>query len=170
MKIVILDPKQMRYAKKIAENRNDKKEGVKSRRINQNISDYAIHFYGAIGEVAFAELIGLNVDSKFNPNGGDEGYDFDVNGLKIDVKYSRDPRGSLLFKNKAGFKADVAVFTRSLVRTETAAVQVVGWTTKDYFFRNCEEVDLGRGKTLLIRNNKLFNMESLQKRIAGGET
>lgn len=162
MKIIMLSHNKIREAQKLADQRNNKKVGVKSHRINDGVSDYAIHFYGILGEMAVAEWLGLNIDSTHNPNGGDPGYDFKYNNLKVDVKYSRDPRGCLLFKNKARFRADIAVFTRALVRNESGVVQIVGWVPKDYFLKNCEEVNLGKGKTLLIRNNKLLDTDLLK--------
>ena len=83
--IVNLTNKEVDYGLAIAEKRNNKPSHT-NKAFNGN--SLLIHQVGVIGEIAFAKQFGLSIDDTTRP-GGDSGYDFVMDGNKIEVK-SRD--------------------------------------------------------------------------------
>lgn len=76
----------------------------------------------AIAERAAARAFGI--DLGVLSVGPDLGYDFEVDGVRFDAKFTRYPNGRLIFKTFDSFKADAAVLVRS--STEPLTVEIVG--------------------------------------------
>lgn len=98
---------------KLASERNANKErhGVRTRKVDNDLSDEEMHYIGLKAEYAIAKLLGVD----FNPENmlsGDGGTDIIYRGLTVDVKYSQ-----LDLKFRPGtFLADVAILTQPLQR------------------------------------------------------
>lgn len=86
------------------------------------------HLAGLKGEIAFANIYGLDLDKKHYPS-GDLGYDFLLDsGLKIDVKTRQQDSGDDLALNSDSLSSVIAdVFI--LVHEEGVdTVSLIGWT------------------------------------------
>lgn len=100
---------------KLAEERNSNKEdhGIKTRKIDTQVSDLEMHYIGMKAEYAAAKLIGAD----FNPENmlaGDNGVDFTYRGLTVDVKLSQ-----MDLKFRPGtFLADIAILVQPLMTGE----------------------------------------------------
>lgn len=147
----------------LAKMRNTKKENVKSRRIDQNRSDYDIHFMGLLGEMAVAKYLGIGVDVNHNINGGDKGNDFIYQGKKVDVKYTDEIDNPLLvFNNLYRFKSTFAILTRPVEKHCRHRVLIEGWTDKHHFRELAFKKDFGYGNRCCLERQNLFNIEILK--------
>lgn len=76
---------QLESATRIAEQRARSYRQIDGGRICGTLSNAEAHEIGVIGELAFADLYDTQLDDQIYER-GDEGYDFDVNNCKIDIK------------------------------------------------------------------------------------
>ena len=96
----------------LAEKRNSNKEshGVRTKKIDTQVSDLEMHYIGMKAEYAASNLIGAD----FNPENtlaGDKGVDFIYRGLTVDVKLSQ-----MDLKFRPGtFLADLAILVQPLM-------------------------------------------------------
>jgi hypothetical protein len=96
----------------LAEKRNSNKEshGVRTKKIDTQVSDLEMHYIGMKAEYAASKLIGAD----FNPENmlaGDNGVDFIYRGLTVDVKLSQ-----MDLKFRPGtFLADIAILVQPLM-------------------------------------------------------
>jgi len=113
---------------------------------------------GALGEIAFARLLGLLVN---DVPGGDPGYDFRLpTGLTIDVKAITDEHRGLLVPKQARAGA----YVLALVDYDSDMVEFVGWTTGG------TGVQIGTASSswsrhYLVDRGMLWPIETLKERI-----
>lgn len=87
------------------------------------------HFLGAVGEAAFLKDVGQSI-KKIGSQGTDPGWDFEISGVKVDIKTKDWPKDDIHFLIKEGrLFADVYVGYRWDEKTRTATY--LGWATKD---------------------------------------
>ena len=90
------------------------------------------HFIGLLGEFAFAERYGLEVDVKIRPK-GDNYRDFivrlnDQKTITLDVKTSQ--KAQFIFVKEWEIKKCSDILILAKIFYETKEVQFIGWTTK----------------------------------------
>ena len=117
---------------------------VKTQRVDQKRDDFAITREGMAGEWAVGKIIDTPVNLELH-QGGDQGYDFEYRGVKIDVKTSR--ARYLLFRSLAHFKADLAVFARYL---NDYQVELVGAITRAEFVAVHQLKNFGYGDNCVV--------------------
>jgi len=162
-----LEREDIEECRRLAKMRNTKKEGVQSTNNNPHTTDFQIHFYGVIGEYAFSKITGYPMDYSHNPDGGDPGYDFEINGYKIDIKYSKHGK-YLGFSRKDKFKADIAVLVKPVnPKIPFMELKIVGWCTREDFMEKSEPIDLGFSRIVGIPTRNLRNYNTLQRIIGG---
>jgi hypothetical protein len=156
-----LSDEDIKYCKRMAEERNNKNGNVQTRKKNKRLSDYAVNFQGLLGEVAFSKFMNIPLDEEINPNGGDKGYDFKIHDRTIDVKYSF--RNGLIFSNNYRFKADIGILTKPFDPKNTAiGVKIIGWISKQSFKEKSIIQDFGYGKCNFVPQNRLRKIETLK--------
>ncbi len=118
--------------------------GVQTRRVDQKRDDFAITKEGMAGEWAVGKVLNtpVNLDLHF---GGDQGWDFEYKGLKVDVKTSKAKY--LLFRTLNDFKADLAVFARYL---NDYQIELVGAITRSDFVALHKIRNFGYGDNCVV--------------------
>ena len=107
------------FAESIAKVREEGKELLKS---NRPLS-YDYEILGLMGEMAFADFSGYEVDTSQRMD-GDKGVDFVIDGYTIDVKTARKAYNLIVEVGKV--KADFYVLASLVSQYE---VELIGWET-----------------------------------------
>ena len=96
----------------LAKRRNDLKEsvGVKSQKIDKELTDQELHYIGLKAEYAVAKLLRVSIDMN-NTLAGDGGIDLNYRGLSIDVKYSTK---DLKYRPDKEITSDIIVLVQPL--------------------------------------------------------
>ena len=128
---------------------------VNTKRIDQKRDDYAITREGMAGEWAVAKVLGVPVNLELYA-GGDPGWDFEVSGIKIDVKTSRAQY--LLFNTIKSFKADFAIFAKYL---NDYQIDLVGMISRQEFTQKCEIRDFGYGENFVMHPDNLTDVREI---------
>jgi len=102
--------------------------GLKQLRIDT--SKMNIELLGVQGEMAFAKL--FNLHTPMVEHGADAGWDYEINGVTIDVKAASKPHYQLIFRELSAFKAEVAVL---VVKISEDVFRVQGWASKKNFIK-----------------------------------
>lgn len=121
--MIILTDQEMNQANELADIRNN---GMTQYRKEPGLNRHQ-HFIGALGEIAFGRLFGLEVEMIQKPQ-GDDGVDFFMDGRSIDVKTSEAPFPKLI-SLKSKIRADIYV----LAHTKKNKVAFLGWIRKQNF-------------------------------------
>lgn len=154
---VTFTKEQLAAFEALAKHRQYSKDGVASQRITPHATDLDIHIQGIVGESALAHVLGLTVDTSTAP-GGDNGFDFELYGVTIDVKLQQ---GFLLFNSMDKFRSDIAVLTQSN-RRKWDTVFVEGWVTREEFAARCFKSDFGYGERLCYRPIDMHPISTLR--------
>jgi hypothetical protein len=133
----------------------DRAAGVRSRKHDARRSDEQIDYDGALGEFAWAKLLG--VVPPFDYQSVDKGFDLVLLGLRINVKSTRHDTGRLLVRVDLARDADV--YALAVIRDENT-VCLAGWLTAD------EALEAGRpfmgdAKTLAVEQKRLRHPGSI---------
>jgi len=116
----------------LAKLRNRKEDRIRTDVLRDDIGAYETHIIGLLGEVAFAKHFGLQVDSEVHEWHGDDGWDFDWHGKKIDVKtclYFDEPQLKVRIDK---IVPDVDVYVLCAVKkTEMQHVDIIGYATRE---------------------------------------
>lgn len=156
--IVVIPRRDIKKLKEIAEQRNNKNKGVPTLKRAKNYSDYAIHFFGLLGEYTVAKILNIPLDTTINPKGGDKGYDLtyinkSYKEITIDVKFTMSKEDCLFFPTDSKFKADIAILTKPVKKGKPLeGIRVAGWITKEEFKEKSKPVN--QGKCVKRRNLK----------------
>ena len=86
---VILNTRELAFARHIADRRNEKAEGVKSARIASDRTDYSIHLQSAEAELAVFTQLHWPVDISVNKPGGAAGIAGWIGRPRVPVNESR---------------------------------------------------------------------------------
>lgn len=163
--IIPLTREDAEMCREMAKERNNKNPGVRSAKYSKGMSDYGIHFFGLLGEFAVAKFLNIPFSPEVNRDGGDEGFDFDYNGVKIDVKYTRSNPAFLMFQSFRKFKADVAILTRPAYKNDPiSGVKISGYISKEYFLEKAKKLQLEnrRKEVYAVPARSLNNMKSFK--------
>ena len=158
MMAVIIPEGDIKKLRTIAEQRNNKKQGVPTLKIAKQYSDYAIHFFGLLGEYAVAKILNIPMDTSINPIGGDQGYDLIYTNehytqTRIDVKFTMSKQDCLFFTSNNKFKADIAILTKPIKNNRPLeGIRVAGWITKEGFKE--KSIPLTKGRCVKTKNLK----------------
>lgn len=124
-------------------------ENLQSRKVDDGSSEKNVTTRGIKGEFAVGCLLGESLRIAGTP---DDGHDFKVNGVTIDVKARGETNGhfGLYTKNPEEFKADVGILVWLLQSGWEALV--VGWIDRGYFMENYEITsDTFKGERAALR-------------------
>jgi len=149
---VILNTRELAFARHIADRRNDKAEGVRSARIATNRTDFSIHQQGAEAEIAVFKQLNWPVDISVNKHGGDDGIDGYCGNHSVQVKSSRHCPPSMIFNYAGDFRADVAI--ACLVRPK-GHIDIYGYITRQRFMSMFVVRDYGYGTRLVVEPKHL---------------
>lgn len=134
-----------------------------------------LYTFSKVSECGVCIFLGMNPLNDLNWKTGEPDGGVDItapNGMTIDVKSSDHPNASRLMypvknKHRLDDAADIFVFTRVLERSKSDLgqnVELVGWTTRDYFQRMCWVANGIKGVvdgTQYLNEKDLYNMEDL---------
>lgn len=120
-------------------------------------SDQDIDYLGIRAEAAVSKA--YNVPYHPTSLGVDDGVDMYAGDVSIDVKSTFHTGGRLLLKSKAAAMADLFVLVSNT--PEEDIMNILGWTTRDYFLNNCTEADFGGGGGFILPQSSLFKPEQL---------
>lgn len=163
-------PEEIEECRNVANLRNTKKKGVPSLRVHQGATDYAIHFWGLLGEKAFSIYYGVDIDTTHNEGGGDRGYDFIINEKTIDIKYSRSKSNCLIVSSKGRVKADILVLAKPYKRgNPLEGTKLVGWITREEFLERAEYRMFWDRRALCFPQRNLKKMPTLKRYLKGGK-
>jgi hypothetical protein len=112
-----------------------------------------VELLGVQGEMAFAKLFSLH--TPMVEHGADAGWDYEINGITIDVKTAFKPNHRLLFRELPVFKARVAVL---VVKISEDVFRIKGWVSKKNFANWAEPMDDGG---FALPNNRLRKIQNL---------
>lgn len=116
------------------------------------------HIYGATGEYVFSKMYGLSLTNR--PI--DDGYDFILDGFKIDVKFSDCDWAALAFSDKRPFRSDIAVL---IVKTRnTLEYRIAGWMTRTEFHRIGHPIPRLRKEVIGLEQKELYPVSTFLER------
>lgn len=146
-----------------------KMQGFQPRLENEAQSREEANAFGYKAEFAIARLFdveppAINVLS-------DGGVDLWIDDTSIDVKFTNQYQGPLIFDSLAKFRASIAIL---VCRTEDDDVmKVSGWISRKEFKTCCAKADFGYGPRLYMNAIDLYPIETLwrffMERKFGGE-
>jgi len=170
MAIVILSEDELmdalRFVHRVRENK--KQYEVTDRKFDKNNSSYSVNLMGRLGEMAAAQILGLQVDNSITPS-GDDGHDLKtILGRTLQVKTSTLPQ--LIFNAADLFVSDIAILVKFSGDKQLPHVDsefdVMGWVTREVFLANHYLHDYGYGTRLVMDANQLQPIESLVNEIS----
>jgi len=130
-------------------------QGFSPRLENDRQSREEANIYGFRAEFAIARLFGLD-PPEINVL-TDGGVDLWIDDLSIDVKFSNNTNGPLIFDTADKFKANCAIL---VCRTEDPRnMKIAGWMGKRDFCARAYSKDFGYGKRLVVDQKDLSPIE-----------
>ena len=136
-------------------------QGFKPRLENERQSRIEANIYGFKAEFAVARLFDLEPPTINVLTDG--GVDLWFDGVSIDVKFSNNGDGPLIFDNMDKFKAQCAIL---VYKTDDKNVmQIGGWMSRKEFSETARKHDFGYGERLVVDNQSLRPIESLWRRM-----
>jgi len=157
-------------AARAAHDRNAIKEaqGIPTKYRDPNQSTFSIHFFGIMGEIAVAKMLGVDINWEITL-GGDGGVaDVVYRGVNIQVKTNMGKNREiwLYFRELEDFKADIAVLTMPL---DVDKMKVLGWITQNEFRMNYDTRKIGQDQYVpIMLDTQLHSAETLQQEIDNG--
>ena len=130
---------------------------LKLKQLRIDTSPMNVELLGVQGEMAFAKI--FNLHTPMVEHGADAGWDYEINGVTIDVKTASKPSYKLLFRSLKAFKATIGVL---VVKVNDNTFKVVGWSTLKQFTELSKPLNEG-GFTL--EQSQLRPVEELWKRL-----
>jgi hypothetical protein len=125
--------------------------GLKQLRIDK--SPMNVDLLGVQGEMAFAKL--FNLHTPMVEHGADAGWDYEINGITIDVKTASKPHYRLIFRELPAFKAQVAVL---VVKISEDVFRIKGWASKKNFINWSKPMD---DEGFALEDNHLRKIQNL---------
>jgi len=119
--------------------------GVKSKRVDDNQTDFENHINGVMGEAGVARFLKLKLDKKLSLSGDDKIKDFMKDNKTIQVKTClvKGDYKNLFFPNKEDFRADLSIL---LSIKSLTSVLIEGWITREDFLNKAKQTILGKNK------------------------
>jgi hypothetical protein len=125
---------------------------IKSGKVAVDRTNHSIDYLGVLAEIGISKAMNISPPSPEILLGGDDGWDFKVNGKKIEVKYTFHPNGRLLIHDKSMLKSDYYI----LLTGDDKEMRIAGWTDKDTFAKKGYLRDLGYGENFVMDQGQLF--------------
>lgn len=125
--------------------------GIKNQKIDKDRPETDIDVLGAKAELAVSLVFG--VDFSLNAMGIDDGCDFFLHDIGVDVKSTFYKTGRMLFRSKDTFKADVCILATATDRLDQ--VEVVGWLSRKEFMQIAQMSDVGQYSGWAVDQDKL---------------
>lgn len=136
-------------------------QGFAPRLDNKKQSRTEANVYGFKAEFAIARLFNLDLPTVNVATDG--GVDLWFGDFTIDVKFTNDEYGNLIFDSMEKFKSQIAILVG---RTEDANImRVNGWMDRGSFQTDCHRHNFGYGDRLYLKHNELFKIETLWARL-----
>jgi hypothetical protein len=128
--------------------------GVKSRRIDNSITDFGSHYIGAMGEYVVARELGISIDKAIYL-GGDNGVDLhNYHGYTLQVKtiHYGGPNPHIVFPKVSDFKADACI----AVQIQTpVTLAILGCISRQRFQDMFKPCNLGYGDNVAVMPDQL---------------
>lgn len=125
-------------------------ENEKQSREEANAFGYKAEF--AVARLFNAELPQINVLS-------DGGVDIWLDDIPVDVKFTNQEYGPLIFDSMAKFRAEIAILVGRT--SDEDVMRVNGWIFRRDFKDHCQKTDFGYGPRLFMEHDALEPIESL---------
>ena len=140
---------------------------VKDMMFDQKNTSEGINIIGHLGEQAVGKVLDIPVDTEVRTH-GDEGWDLEYKGLRIQVKTSTLPK--LIFNAPRLFSADIAILAQYVGEDrknaqETPQFRIWGWVTKDEFLKNYYSENFGYGDRLVLDAHSLHSLDCLDDEV-----
>lgn len=157
---LVLNESDQEIAKKYGEARRleNRKNGVVDKKRTTKMTKEEMDLYGIATEIAVARYLGLQPDLSIHSRHG--GHDLiSEHGVKIDVKYSSNPKGDLLLMPDKTLKdADIYIVCTG----NFPVFEVAGWTYAKNVIKKENITDLGHGPAYKYPRHKLSKLETLR--------
>ena len=129
----------------------NRKAGVKDVKMGSKEDPLEIMMIGLIAEYAFCKKFNIFQDLSSEPRSGT--YDcLTPSGKRVDIKATRRRNGNLVRTLKQNDDVDTYVLA---VVDDNAAVEFIGWISKEDFIKPENIKDLGYGKTYFLGREHL---------------
>ena len=155
---VKLTDQQRGLAMAIAMRRNNPKvaAGVPSQRLTDARGELDTHLVGVESEIAVAWLYGADMDAHAGL-GGDEGYDLEIAGRKVEVKCRKKQGYTFALMDTGPLRAEAGV----LVYECDGGYLIHGVISRQKFMKVAERVDYGYGERLAAGPEHFSHWSSL---------
>lgn len=146
--IILLTAPDIVEAKRVASLRQMNKEGLNStQRFHAGETSLDGHVLGVLGELAVGRFLGADIDKKRRQE-GDQGFDFEIRGITIDVQTTPYDPGFLKYDEaKHRFRADIAVMVEQVSILE---YKLAGCISIDQFIERAFWKDFKHGNRLTV--------------------
>ena len=129
---------------------------INYKRVDQKRDNFQTAREGLTGEWAVGQYLEIPINTE-TYLGGDPGWDFEYQNMKIDVKTTRAKY--LLFRDHASFKADGAIMVRY---HQDYLVEILGFITRDDFFKKAEIKNFGYHDNYVVTQDQLIPIQDFK--------
>mgnify|MGYP001118438134 FL=1 len=136
-------------------------QGFAPRLDNKKQSRVEANVYGFKAEFAVARLFNLELPTVNVATDG--GVDLWFDDFTIDVKFTNDEYGNLIFDSMQKFKSQIGVLVGKT--NDPDVMHINGWIDRNNFKNKCHNHNFGYGDRLYLKHDELFPTESLWSRL-----
>ena len=136
-------------------------QGFAPRLDNKKQSRVEANVYGFKAEFAVARLFNLELPTVNVATDG--GVDLWFDDFTIDVKFTNDEYGNLIFDSMQKFKSQIGVLVGKT--NDPDVMHINGWIDRNNFKNKCHSHNFGYGDRLYLKHDELFPTESLWSRL-----
>ena len=136
-------------------------QGFAPRLDNKKQSRVEANVYGFKAEFAVARLFNLELPTVNVATDG--GVDLWFGDFTIDVKFTNDEYGNLIFDSMQKFKSQIGVLVGKT--NDPDVMHINGWIDRNNFKNKCHSHNFGYGDRLYLKHDELFPTESLWSRL-----
>lgn len=136
-------------------------QGFAPRLENKRQSRVEANVYGFKAEFAVARLFNMELPTINVATDG--GVDLWFDDFTIDVKFTNDEYGKLIFDNMEKFKSQIGVLVGKT--PDPNVMRINGYMDRTNFQKNCHSADFGYGNRLYLQHDELLPIENLWFRL-----
>jgi len=136
-------------------------QGFAPRLDNKKQSRTEANVYGFKAEFAVARLFNLELPTVNVATDG--GVDLWFGDFTIDVKFTNDEYGNLIFDSMEKFKSQIGILVGKT--DDPDVMRVNGWMDRANFKKTCHSHNFGYGDRLYLKHDELLPIESLWSRL-----
>lgn len=114
---------------------------------------------GIMGEAAVADLLEVEFDRRFLPNGDGNVEDLNINGWSIQVKTNSKRNGAMIYNHVDDFKSDIAVLVYAEPKQNFAVI--AGWADCQTFRRLHKTGNFGYGERVYLEQSDMYFWQDL---------